>query len=100
MAISRALISVYDKTGMVEFARAIAARGIEIVSTGGTARSLREAGVAARDVAELTGWPEMLGGRVKRPDTRHSRWRSWLTSRALASARPRAPFPVACEPRT
>jgi phosphoribosylaminoimidazolecarboxamide formyltransferase/IMP cyclohydrolase len=65
VAISRALISVYDKTGMVEFARAIAARGIEIVSTGGTARSLREAGVAARDVAELTGWPEMLGGRVK-----------------------------------
>lgn len=65
MAIERALISVYDKTGLAEFARAIAARGIEIVSTGGTARSLREAGVAVRDVAELTGWPEMLGGRVK-----------------------------------
>jgi phosphoribosylaminoimidazolecarboxamide formyltransferase/IMP cyclohydrolase len=65
VAISRALISVYDKTGLVEFARAIAARGIEIVSTGGTARALREAGVAVRDVAELTGWPEMLGGRVK-----------------------------------
>ncbi|MGB6431070.1 MAG: bifunctional phosphoribosylaminoimidazolecarboxamide formyltransferase/IMP cyclohydrolase [Candidatus Acidiferrales bacterium] len=65
MAISRALVSVYDKTGLVEFARAIAARGIEIVSTGGTARALREAGVAVRDVAELTGWPEMLGGRVK-----------------------------------
>jgi phosphoribosylaminoimidazolecarboxamide formyltransferase/IMP cyclohydrolase len=63
--ISRALISVYDKTGLVEFARAIAARGIEIVSTGGTARALREAGVTVRDVAELTGWPEMLGGRVK-----------------------------------
>jgi phosphoribosylaminoimidazolecarboxamide formyltransferase/IMP cyclohydrolase len=65
VAISRALISVYDKTGLVEFARAIAARGIEIVSTGGTARALREAGVPVRDVAELTGWPEMLGGRVK-----------------------------------
>ncbi|MGB6545497.1 MAG: bifunctional phosphoribosylaminoimidazolecarboxamide formyltransferase/IMP cyclohydrolase [Candidatus Acidiferrales bacterium] len=65
VAISGALISVYDKTGLVEFARAIAARGIEIVSTGGTARALREAGVAVRDVSELTGWPEMLGGRVK-----------------------------------
>jgi phosphoribosylaminoimidazolecarboxamide formyltransferase/IMP cyclohydrolase len=65
VAISRALISVYDKTGLVEFARAIAARGIEIVSTGGTSRALREAGVTVRDVAELTGWPEMLGGRVK-----------------------------------
>jgi phosphoribosylaminoimidazolecarboxamide formyltransferase/IMP cyclohydrolase len=65
VAISRALISVYDKTGLLEFARAISARGIEIVSTGGTARALREAGVAVRDVSELTGWPEMLGGRVK-----------------------------------
>jgi phosphoribosylaminoimidazolecarboxamide formyltransferase / IMP cyclohydrolase len=65
VAISRALISVFDKTGLVEFARAIATRGIEIVSTGGTARALREAGVPVRDVAELTGWPEMLGGRVK-----------------------------------
>jgi phosphoribosylaminoimidazolecarboxamide formyltransferase/IMP cyclohydrolase len=65
VAISRALISVYDKTGLVEFAHAIAARGIEIVSTGGTARALREAGVPVRDVSELTGWPEMLGGRVK-----------------------------------
>ena len=65
MAISRALISVYDKTGLVEFARALAARGIEIVSTGGTSRALRDAGVAVRDVSELTGWPEMLGGRVK-----------------------------------
>jgi phosphoribosylaminoimidazolecarboxamide formyltransferase / IMP cyclohydrolase len=65
VAIERALISVYDKTGLAEFARALAARGIEIVSTGGTARSLREAGVVVRDVAELTGWPEMLGGRVK-----------------------------------
>ncbi|MGC1658411.1 MAG: bifunctional phosphoribosylaminoimidazolecarboxamide formyltransferase/IMP cyclohydrolase [Candidatus Acidiferrales bacterium] len=65
MAIERALISVYDKTGVVEFARELASLGIEIVSTGGTARLLREAGIAVRDVAELTGWPEMLGGRVK-----------------------------------
>jgi phosphoribosylaminoimidazolecarboxamide formyltransferase/IMP cyclohydrolase len=65
LAIERALISVYDKTGVVEFARELASAGIEIVSTGGTARLLREAGIAVRDVAELTGWPEMLGGRVK-----------------------------------
>lgn len=65
MAIQRALISVYDKTGVAEFARALAALGIEIVSTGGTAKLLRDAGVKVRDVAELTGWPEMLGGRVK-----------------------------------
>ena len=65
MAIERALISVYDKTGVAEFARGLASLGIEIVSTGGTARLLREAGIAVHDVAELTGWPEMLGGRVK-----------------------------------
>jgi phosphoribosylaminoimidazolecarboxamide formyltransferase / IMP cyclohydrolase len=63
--IERALISVYDKTGVVEFARELAALGAEIVSTGGTAKLLREAGIPVRDVAELTGWPEMLGGRVK-----------------------------------
>ena len=61
----RALISVYDKTGVVEFARELESLGIEIVSTGGTAKLLRDGGVAVRDVAELTGWPEMLGGRVK-----------------------------------
>ena len=65
MSIQRALISVYDKTGVVEFARELAARKVEIVSTGGTARLLREAGLVVRDAAELTGWPEMLGGRVK-----------------------------------
>jgi phosphoribosylaminoimidazolecarboxamide formyltransferase/IMP cyclohydrolase len=65
VAIQRALISVYDKTGIERFARQLAARGIEIVSTGGTASLLRGAGITVRDVAELTGWPEMLGGRVK-----------------------------------
>ena len=65
MAIRRALISVYDKIGLAEFARVLAGRHIELVSTGGTARLLRDAGLAVRDVAELTGWPEMLGGRVK-----------------------------------
>ncbi|MFY9528866.1 MAG: bifunctional phosphoribosylaminoimidazolecarboxamide formyltransferase/IMP cyclohydrolase [Candidatus Acidiferrales bacterium] len=65
MAIERALISVYDKTGLVDFAKRLAALNVEIVSTGGTARLLREAGLHVRDVAEMTGWPEMLGGRVK-----------------------------------
>jgi phosphoribosylaminoimidazolecarboxamide formyltransferase / IMP cyclohydrolase len=65
LAIQRALISVYDKTGVAEFAGELSALGIEIVSTGGTAKLLRDAGVTVRDVAELTGWPEMLGGRVK-----------------------------------
>jgi phosphoribosylaminoimidazolecarboxamide formyltransferase/IMP cyclohydrolase len=63
--IQRALISVFDKTGLLEFAKRLAALPIEIVSTGGTARLLRDAGLAVRDVSEMTGWPEMLGGRVK-----------------------------------
>ena len=65
MAIERALISVYDKAGIVEFARELAALGAEIVSTGGTAKLLRDSGIAVRDVSDLTGWLEMLGGRVK-----------------------------------
>jgi phosphoribosylaminoimidazolecarboxamide formyltransferase / IMP cyclohydrolase len=65
VTVERALVSVYDKTGIIEFTRALAALGVEIVSTGGTARLLREAAIPVRDVAELTGWPEMLGGRVK-----------------------------------
>jgi phosphoribosylaminoimidazolecarboxamide formyltransferase/IMP cyclohydrolase len=65
VAIERALISVYDKTGIVEFARELASLGVEIVSTGGTARLFRDSGIPVRDVADLTGWPEMLGGRVK-----------------------------------
>src|SRR5487761_1224433 len=65
MTIERALISVYDKTGLVGFAKRLAARKIEIVSTGGTAKLLRDSGMPVRDVSEMTGWPEMLGGRVK-----------------------------------
>jgi phosphoribosylaminoimidazolecarboxamide formyltransferase/IMP cyclohydrolase len=65
MAVERALLSVFDKTGIVEFARKLAALGIEILSTGGTAKLLREQGVPVRDVSEFTGSPEMLGGRVK-----------------------------------
>jgi len=63
--ISRALISVSDKRGLVEFARKLAGRGVEIISTGGTAKLLRENGIEARDVSDLTGFPEMLDGRVK-----------------------------------
>src|SRR5476651_1771421 len=63
--VERALISVTDKTGIVEFARELSGMGAELISTGGTARVLREAGVPVRDVSEVTGFPEMLDGRVK-----------------------------------
>ena len=65
MKVRRALLSVHDKTGVVDLARGLAALGVEILSTGGTARLLRESGVPVRDVAEVTGFPEMLDGRVK-----------------------------------
>jgi phosphoribosylaminoimidazolecarboxamide formyltransferase/IMP cyclohydrolase len=64
-AIRRALISVSDKTGLIEFAQVLIGRGIEILSTGGTARALKEAGLAVKDVAEHTGFPEMMDGRLK-----------------------------------
>ncbi|MER9252930.1 bifunctional phosphoribosylaminoimidazolecarboxamide formyltransferase/IMP cyclohydrolase [Mesorhizobium sp. M0598] len=63
--IRRALLSVFDKTGLIDFARALASVGVELVSTGGTARALAEAGMAVRDVSELTGFPEIMDGRVK-----------------------------------
>ncbi len=63
--IRRALLSVSDKTGLVELASALAARGVDLVSTGGTAKAIREAGLPVRDVADLTGFPEMMDGRVK-----------------------------------
>ncbi|HSF05749.1 MAG TPA: bifunctional phosphoribosylaminoimidazolecarboxamide formyltransferase/IMP cyclohydrolase [Methylomirabilota bacterium] len=65
MKVSRALVSVHDKTGIVEFARGLHELGVEVLSTGGTARLLREAGVPVRDVSEVTGFPELLDGRVK-----------------------------------
>jgi phosphoribosylaminoimidazolecarboxamide formyltransferase / IMP cyclohydrolase len=61
----RALISVSDKTGLIEFATALAGHGVELLSTGGTAKALRDAGLPVRDVAEVTGFPEMMDGRVK-----------------------------------
>nr|WP_010391887.1 bifunctional phosphoribosylaminoimidazolecarboxamide formyltransferase/IMP cyclohydrolase [Paracoccus sp. TRP] len=63
--LKRALISVSDKTGLIDFARALSARGVEILSTGGTAKALREAGLSVVDVADVTGFPEMMDGRVK-----------------------------------
>src|SRR5215510_10135704 len=63
--VSRALISVSDKSGVVEFARALAGEGVELISTGGTRKTLADAGLPVLDVSELTGFPEMMDGRVK-----------------------------------
>ncbi|AKS47520.1 IMP cyclohydrolase /phosphoribosylaminoimidazolecarboxamide formyltransferase [Octadecabacter temperatus] len=63
--ISRALLSVSDKTGLIELGKALAARGVELLSTGGSAKTLRDAGLEVRDVADVTGFPEMMDGRVK-----------------------------------
>src|SRR5215207_8490557 len=63
--IRRALLSVSDKAGLVDFARALGEFGVELLSTGGTAKALREAGLDVRDVSDVTGFPEMLDGRVK-----------------------------------
>ncbi|WP_369940805.1 bifunctional phosphoribosylaminoimidazolecarboxamide formyltransferase/IMP cyclohydrolase [Xanthomonas medicagonis] len=65
LPVRRALLSVSDKTGLVDLARALAAHDVELLSTGGTAKALREAGLAVKDVSELTGFPEMMDGRVK-----------------------------------
>ncbi len=63
--IQRAILSVTDKTGLVDFARQLSGLGVELISTGGTAKMLRDSGIAVKDIAELTGFPEMLDGRVK-----------------------------------
>jgi phosphoribosylaminoimidazolecarboxamide formyltransferase/IMP cyclohydrolase len=63
--IQRAILSVTDKTGLVDFARRLAGMGVELISTGGTAKLLRESGITVKDISELTGFPEMLDGRVK-----------------------------------
>ena len=65
VTIRRALLSVSDKTGLVELGQALAARGVDLVSTGGTAKALRDAGLTVRDISDLTGFPEMMDGRVK-----------------------------------
>ena len=63
--IKRALLSVSDKTGLIDFARALSGQGVELLSTGGTAKAIRDAGIPVKDVSEFTGFPEMLDGRVK-----------------------------------
>ncbi len=63
--IKRAILSVFDKTGITEFAKALARHGVEIISTGGTYRTLEEAGVPVTYISDVTGFPEILGGRVK-----------------------------------
>src|SRR5476649_719745 len=63
--ISRALLSVSDKTGLVDFAKGLSAQGVMLISTGGTAKALRDAGLKVADVSEITGFPEMMDGRVK-----------------------------------
>jgi len=63
--VTRALLSVSDKSGLIEFARALAAHGVDLISTGGTAKAIAAAGLKVRDVSDLTGFPEMMDGRVK-----------------------------------
>src|SRR6201993_2041591 len=63
--IHRAILSVTDKTGLVDFARKLSVLGIELISTGGTAKLLRDSGIRVKDISDLTGFPEMLDGRVK-----------------------------------
>src|SRR5580693_6026803 len=63
--VTRALLSVSDKSGLIDFARALAGHGVELVSTGGTAKAIADAGLKVTDVSELTGFPEMMDGRVK-----------------------------------
>ena len=63
--IQRAILSVTDKTGLVDFARKLSGLGVELISTGGTAKLLRDSGIEVQDISDLTGFPEMLDGRVK-----------------------------------
>src|SRR5579862_9986131 len=63
--VQRAILSVTDKTGLVDFARRLSGLGVELISTGGTAKLLRDSSIVVKDISELTGFPEMLNGRVK-----------------------------------
>jgi len=79
VTVRRALLSVSDKTGLIDLAKALAAHGVELLSTGGTAKALRDAGLAVKDVSDLTGFPEMMDGRVK---TLHPKVHGGLLGRA------------------
>ena len=89
--IVRALISVSDKTGLIEFARGLVSHGVELVSTGGTAKAIKDAGLKVMDVSELTGFPEMMDGRVK---TLHPKVHGGLLAIRDASPAPCCPFPT------
>ena len=92
LRVRRALISVSDKTGVVDFARGLSEMGIALLSTGGTASAIRDAGLDVTDVSEFTGQEEILGGRVKTLHPRlhgPSTWRHWRpsgSSRSISSA--------------
>jgi phosphoribosylaminoimidazolecarboxamide formyltransferase/IMP cyclohydrolase len=85
--IQRAILSVTDKTGLIEFARKLSGLGVELISTGGTAKLLRDSGIAVKDISELTGFPEMLDGRVK---TLHPKVHGGILHRRENSAHCRA----------
>ena len=80
LPVRRALLSVSDKTGLIDLARALAARNVELLSTGGTAKAIREAGLPVKDVSDVTGFPEMMDGRVK---TLHPMVHGGLLGRAV-----------------
>jgi phosphoribosylaminoimidazolecarboxamide formyltransferase/IMP cyclohydrolase len=82
--VRRALLSVSDKTGIVEFARELKERGIELLSTGGTAKLLVRHGISVKEVAEHTGFPEIMGGRVK---TLHPKIHGGLLGGAASTSR-------------
>ena len=86
--IRRALLSVSDKTGLLEFAKFLAGKGVELISTGGTCKALRDAGVKVTELSDYTGFPEMMDGRVK---TLHPKVHGGLLQRRdLASHREQA----------
>jgi hypothetical protein len=86
LPITRALISVSDKSGLIDFARGLANLGVEILSTGGTAKALAQAGIAVIDVSQVTGFPEIMDGRVK---TLHPKVHGGLPFAAMPNMRPR-----------
>lgn len=83
--VKRALISVSDKSGLIELGQALADRGVELLSTGGSAKALRDAGLDVRDVADVTSFPEMMDGRVKtlHPKVHGGLWRCAITRTML-----------------
>lgn len=86
MSVKKALISVSDKTGLVPFARRLAAAGVEIISTGGTASLLKEAGIPVIGISDVTGFPEIMDGRVKtlHPNIHGGLWLFATTSRIFS----------------